>query len=393
MTEDVRDFVLGIPDQALDDLRCRLRRTRLPEAANLTRPGEKPDWSQGPPRAYVADLIRYWSEEYDWRRVESELNQHGQSRCRIDDLDLHFLHVRSHRPDARPLILTHGWPSSVVESLEVMDLLAHPPTPELPAFHVVAPSLPGFGFSSRPRSRGWTVERTADAWADLMDRLGYDRYFAVGGDWGGRVTTALAIQHPDRVAALHTFTPYVGEPPAGEAALTRTEAQAVADTRIFWRYGASVCRRPQTVAYGLADSPVAQLSWILEKFHDWTDWDEHPESAVGRDRILDTVMMYWLPGAGGSAVRFGGESSPLDPRSPITMPAGVTVFPKDVERLPRAWVEARFEHLMYWNEADRGGHFPMLEVPGSFVDEVRAALGSMPWRAWGGPQPRRARRG
>jgi pimeloyl-ACP methyl ester carboxylesterase len=190
----------------------------------------------GPPLTYVTELVDYWRDGYDWRRVEAELNRHGQARCVIDGLDIHLLHVRSRRPDARPLVLTHGWPSSVIEPLEVIDRLADPPAAELPAFHVVAPSLPGFGFSGKPVATGWDVARTADAWAALMKRLGYDRFFAVGGDWGGRVTTALGVRHPGLVAGLHTFTPYVAEPES-DGELSRHEAQGVADTRIFWRYG------------------------------------------------------------------------------------------------------------------------------------------------------------
>jgi epoxide hydrolase len=378
----VRPFHLAIPDAALEDLADRLGRTRLPEPETVTAPGADPDWSQGPPRGYVAELVRYWAQEYDWRRLEAELNAHGQALSEVDGLDVHFLHVRSARPDARPLVLTHGWPSSVVEPLEVIDELANPSTPGRPAFHVVAPSLPGFGFSGKPQAPGWTVDRTADAWAELMARLGHQRFFAVGGDWGGRVTAALGSRHPGRVAGLHTFTPYVAEPAGGPGDLSEVEDRWVADTRRFWRYGGGYSlqqsTRPQTVAYGLVDSPVALLTWVLDKFYAWTDCHGHPENAVSRDRILDTVTLYWLTASGGSSARFYWENFPPGRTTPVTVPSSVSVFPADIEKFPRHWVEARFRDLRSWNVVDRGGHFPMLEVPASFVREVQQALGPMP---------------
>ena len=378
----LRPLLVEVPEADLDDLRERLRRTRLPEAETVTARGGRPDWSQGPPLDYVADLVRYWAEDYDWRRVERELNEHGQALTEIDELDIHFLHVRSPRPDARPVLLSHGWPSSVVEPLAVIDELTDPASPNAPAFHVVAPSLPGFGFGGKPLSTGWTVERTADAWAQLMQRLGYDRFFAVGGDWGGRVTAALGTRHPHRVAGLHTFTPYVSEPADGPGDLTGTELGWVADTRRFWRVGGGYSleqsTRPQTVAYALVDSPVAQLTWILDKFHSWTDHQGTVEAAVSRDRILDTVTLYWLTATGGSSARFYWENFP--PRGNhdvVEVPAAVTIFPADIEKLPRGWVEKRFHDLTYWNVAERGGHFPMLEVPSAFVLELQRALGPM----------------
>ncbi len=381
-TEQVRPFDLRVPDADLDDLRERLRRARLPEAETVDASDEAEGWSQGPPLRYVAELVQYWIEEYDWRSLERKLNDHGQARTEIDGLDIHLLHVRSPRPDARPIILTHGWPSCVVEPLAVLDELTDPPSPDAPAFHVVAPSLPGFGFGGKPHGTGWTVERTADAWAELMRRLGYQRFFAVGGDWGGRVTAALGSRHPDRVAGLHTFTPYVSEPADSAGELTGTERQWVADTRRFWRFGGGYSlqqsTRPQTIGYALVDSPVAQLTWVLDKFHSWTDHHGSVEDAVARDRILDTVTLYWLTATGASSARFYWENFP--PRGNddvVTVPAAVTIFPADIEKLPRRWVERKFRDLTYWNVADRGGHFPMLEVPSSFVQELQRALGPM----------------
>lgn len=386
MHDQVRPFRLQVPGTDLDDLRERLRRTRLPETETVTRPSGgldwSHDWSQGPPRNYVADLMRYWIEDYDWRRLERELDAHPQALTQIDGLDIHFLHVPSPRPDARPMIITHGWPSSVIEPLAVIEELTNPRSPEAPAFHVVAPSLPGFGLSGKPRSSGWTVEHTADAWALLMQRLGYKRFFAVGGDWGGRVSAALGSRHRDLVAGLHTFTPYVSEPAEGAGDLTVTEHSWVAETRRFWRFGGGYSlqqsTRPQTVAYALVDSPVAQLTWILDKFHSWTDHEGSVEAAVSWDRILDTVTLYWLTGTGGSSARFYWENFP--PRGNdevVTVPTAVTIFPADIEKVPRRWVEKRFQNLTYWNVAERGGHFPMLEVPSIFALELQRALGPM----------------
>ena len=378
--DQVRPFHLQVPEGDLGALRERLRRTRLPESETVTMPGGGLDWSQGPPLAYVADLVRYWAEDYDWRRLEQELNDHGQALTELDGLDVHFLHVRSPRPDARPLVLSHGWPSSVVEPLTVIDQLTNPAGPDAPAFHVVAPSLPGFGFSGKPRSPGWTVERTADAWVQLMQRLGYQRFFAVGGDWGGRITASLGSRHRDVVGGLHTFTPYVAEPHDGAGDLTETEDRWVADTRRFRRFGGGYSlqqsTRPQTVAYALVDSPVAQLTWILDKFHSWTD-QQSTEAAVSRDRILDTVTLYWLTSTGGSSARFYWENFPPRSDDEVVVPTAVTVFPADIEKFPRRWVESRFRDLTYWNVAEEGGHFPMLEVPSSFVLEVQRGLGPM----------------
>ncbi|MFI7586339.1 epoxide hydrolase family protein [Spongisporangium articulatum] len=383
MHDEVRPFPVHVPERDLDDLRDRLHRTRLPETETVATPGGEADWRQGPPRDYVADLVRYWSHDYDWRRLEREVNEHGPAMTEIDGLDVHFLHVRSPRPDARPMIISHGWPSSVVEPLAVVRELTEPASPEAPAFHVVAPSLPGYAFSGKPHATGWGVERTADAWAQLMRRLGYERFFAVGGDWGGRVSAALATRHRDLVAGLHTFTPYVSEPAEGAGRLTEMEDTWVAETRRFWRYGGGYSleqsTRPQTVAYALADSPVAQLTWILDKFHSWTDHQGSVTDAVSRDRILDTVMLYWLTGSGGSSARFYWENFP--PRGNedvVSVPAAVTIFPADIEKVPRHWVEKRFQNLTYWNVAARGGHFPMLEVPSTFALELQRALGPMP---------------
>jgi epoxide hydrolase len=364
----IRPLHLEVPETELEQLRERLRHSRFPESETVD------DWSQGVPLAVLTEFVRHWIDGYDWRRVERELNAHGQALTEIDGLDVHFLHVRSPRPDARPLIITHGWPSSVLEPLQVMDELANPADPAAPAFSVVAPSLPGFGFGGTPDRTGWSVERTADAWAELMGRLGYDAFFAAGGDWGGRVTTALGERHPDRVLGLHTFTPYV--PEGDDTRLTETEFGWVSDTRRFRRFGSGYSlqqsTRPQTLGYALVDSPVALLGWILDKVVAWTD----PAVALDRDKVLDIVTLYWLSATGASSIRFYWQNFPAQ-RIPVTVPVAVTIFPGDMEKNPLPWVQAHYPGLRSWTVAERGGHFPMLEVPDLYVREVRHALGAM----------------
>ena len=382
MTTAVRSFTLHVPDEALADLRDRLRRTRWPEAETVVAPDGGPDWSQGPPLSVMRALVEHWGTAYDWRRVEAALNAHGQALTEVDGLDLHLLHVRSPRADARPLVITHGWPSSVLEPLAVMDALADPGSPDLPAFHVVAPSLPGFGFGARPAVTGWDVDRTADAWVGLMARLGHERFYAAGGDWGGRVTAALGHRHPERVAGLHSFTPYVVEPEDRDG-LTETEQRWVDSTDAFRRtgggYSLEQSTRPQTVGYLLTDSPVAQLAWVLDKLWAWTDHDGDLFDVLTPDQVLDTVTLYWLSGTGGSSARFYWEDFPPDNAGEVGVPAAATIFPADMEKVPRSWVERRFTDLRSFTVADRGGHFPMLEVPDRYVAALRHAFGEMPW--------------
>lgn len=381
-SDAITPFVLNLPESELADLRYRLSDARLPEreTTSTSDDAKDADWSQGVPRSYLSELAQHWANQYGWRRFEAEFNAHSPATTRIFDVDIVFLHVRSPRPDARPLVLTHGWPSSVIEPLEVADLLANPVDPALAAFHVIAPALPGFGPSGKPASSGWSVDKTADAWAVLMDRLGYARFLAAGGDWGGRVTTALGIRYSDRVEAIHTFTPYV-EVLEVDGELNALERTELIEARAFWArgggYSLEQSTKPQTLAYGLTDSPVGQLAWIVEKFREWTDCDGHPENAVSRQRILDTVSLYWFTRSAGSSARFYWENFPPERRSLVGVPTAVTVFPRDIERLPRSWVERRHRDLRVWTRADKGGHFPTLEVPQDYVAQVRAAFVAM----------------
>ena len=386
----VTPFVLALPDEQLDDLRDRLIRARLPEPETVSgQPGDS-GWAQGIPLDYTRELSRSWLEDYDWRRLEAELNRHGQFRTEIDGLSIHFLHIRSPREDARPLLITHGWPGSVVEALDVISGLVDPPAGE-PAFHVVLPSLPGFGFSGKPKTTGWGLARIADAWAELMTRLGYSRFLAQGGDWGAMITITLALRHADRVAMIHTTVPHAVRPDGfDDDRLSPIERRWLDEELQFRRagmgYAAIQSTRPQTVGYGLVDSPVALLAWIVEKFHDAADCDGHPENAVSRGRLLDNVATYWFSAAGASSARLYWENAGgammnqpgLDMNTPVTVPCAVSVFPKELRKLPREWVENRYVDLRYWNVLDKGGHFPMLEVPEVFVAELRDAFSHAP---------------
>ncbi|TVT56701.1 epoxide hydrolase 1 [Amycolatopsis rhizosphaerae] len=373
----IRPFELHVPDRAIQDLRERLARTRMPEKEVVD------DWSQGIPLRETTRLCQIWAEEYDWRIVEAELNDRGQWITRIDGVDIHFLHIHSPRPDARPLLITHGWPGSVVEALDVVDGLSNPPADQ-PAFHLVIPSLPGFGFSGKPAEPGWNLERIADAWAELMSRLGYQRFFAQGGDWGAQITTTLALRHPQRVAMMHTTVPWAPRPDGfTDNELTDLERDWIAQRARFVAngtgYALEQATKPQTVGYGLTDSPAGQLAWIAEKYYEFTDNDGGLESAVPLHRLLDTVSVYWFTATAASSARLYWEShGRMNMTTPVTVPSGVSVFPHDLMKLPRAWTVARFVDLRHWNALPRGGHFAMLEVPDLFIAELRACFAGAP---------------
>jgi pimeloyl-ACP methyl ester carboxylesterase len=375
MAGEITHFRLEVEQRHLDDLRERLTRTRWPERETVD------DWSQGIPLSYLQELCEYWRDTYDWRGVEAQLNAIGQFRAEIDGLGIHFLHARSPHAGALPLVMTHGWPGSVVEFLKVIGPLVDPPAhggSEADAFEVVCPSLPGYGFSDKPTESGWGVPRIAAAWAQLMARLGYARYGAQGGDWGAAVTTQLAQDDAQHVAGIHVNMPVAMPPadPQGVGELTDSEQQALAAYDRHRRYGTGYSKqqstRPQTLGYGLADSPAGQCSWIVEKFWAWTDCNGHPENALTRDELLDNVMLYWLPGAGASSARLYWESFRHFDYGPIGVPVGCSIFPKEILRVPRSWAEGRFSDLRHWNELDRGGHFPAFEQPDLFVEELRA---------------------
>jgi len=373
MTNEITPFRIDVPDAVLTDLHERLRRTRWPEAETVD------DWSQGIPLAYVQDLCRYWTDEYDWRRSESHLNTFPQFRTAIDGLGIHFVHVRSPHENALPLIITHGWPGSIVEFHKVIRPLADPAAhggDPADAFHVVCPSLPGYGFSDKPDRQGWGVDRIARAWAVLMGRLGYQRYGAQGGDWGAAVTTSLGHQDVEHVAGIHLNMPVALPDPSAMADLNESEQAALAALAHYdqWDSGYSKQQstRPQTLGYGLVDSPAGECAWIVEKFWSWTDCDGDPLKVLTRDELLDNVMLYWVPAAGASSARLYWESLRQFDREPVAVPTGCSIFPKEIIRSSRRWVEQRFSDLRHWNELEKGGHFAAFEQPETFVDELRA---------------------
>ncbi|MEV0684904.1 epoxide hydrolase [Nocardia sp. NPDC050378] len=376
---DVQPFESRATDADLDDLRARLAAARLPEAETVYRPGPDPRrWDQGVPRADLVEVMRYWQSGYDWRSFEERLHQIGQFRTTIDDLGIHFLHRRSPRTDATPLIMTHGWPGSVAEFTHLVDELADPKDTAAPAFHVVAPSLPGFGYSDKPTTTGWGTEKIAAAWVELMSRLGYGRFLAHGGDWGGNITTVLAGRFPDRVLGIHTL---FAEAPPGLTThgLTPTERRWTEETRDFWRYRAAYAKqqatRPQTIGYSLVDSPVGLLARILDKFAEWSDTDDSPFEAIPMDRVLDDVTLYWLTRTGASAARIYYEShASLDPDLRVDVPSAITMYPADIEKCPLPWARQRYRQIVRWTTPETGGHFPSLEVPEFFVQDLREGL-------------------
>lgn len=372
MSETITPFTLAIAEETLADLRSRLARTRWPERETVA------DWSQGVPLASIQSLCDYWARDYDWRRCEARLNALGQYRTRIDGLSIHFLHVRSKNPDAAPLILSHGWPGSVVEFLDVIGPLTDPVAhggDAADAFHVVAPSLPGFGYSDKPTATGWGVERIAAAWISLMKRLGYQRFFAQGGDWGAAVTTAIGVLAPPECAGVHLNFPLIYPEPADLAQLTEAERASVAAMKFYRRSDSGYAQlqrtRPQTLAYGLTDSPAAQAAWIYEKFYAWTDHDGEPESALSRDAMLDNIMLYWLPATAAASARLYWESLASFRSQSLSLPVGVTLYPREFSRPSRRWAERHFTDIIHWNETDRGGHFAAFEQPELFVADLR----------------------
>jgi pimeloyl-ACP methyl ester carboxylesterase len=371
--EEISPFQIASPDIELADLRDRLRRTRWAERETVD------DWSQGIPLAFVQELCAYWAEEYDWRATEARLNVLGQFRTEIDGLGIHFMHVRSPHTDALPLVVSHGWPGSIVEFLKAIGPLTDPPAyrgDAADAFHVVCPSLPGFGFSDKPSGAGWGVERIADAWAALMARLGYTRYGAQGGDWGAAVTDLIGQRDPEHVVGIHLNVVTATPDESAMSDLTEEEQEMVATwmdhARSGTGYSTQQSTRPQTLGYGLVDSPAGQCAWIVEKFRAWTDCDGDPLNILTRDELLDNVMMYWLPGAGASSARLYWESHGRAIGDAVGVPVGCSQSPKEVYRVSRRWAEKRFADLRWWNELDKGGHFLAFEQPATFVNEVRS---------------------
>jgi len=381
VTKAVTAFRVVTSSAAIRDVRRRLQATRWPERQTAG------DWRQGAPLAAVRELVAYWRTAYDWRRLERRLNAYPQFRTEIDGLGIHFLHVRSPHEHARPIVLTHGWPGSIVEFLDsigpLTDPTKHGGKPEN-AFHVVLPSLPGFGFSDKPTESGWGLPRIAGAWSVLMRRLGYTDYLAQGGDWGAGVTTWMAKQHVEGLRAIHLNLPVLFPPPLeGEPnqAEKATIAQLVAFNDRKSGYAKIQSTRPQTIGYALADSPAGQAAWIYEKFGEWTDSSFEPEREVSRDAMLDNISLYWLANTAASSARLYYESFTTDfSTQKLDLPVAVSIFPGELFQPPRLWGERVYSRLFYWNRAPRGGHFAAFEQPAVFVEELRSAFRALPQR-------------
>jgi pimeloyl-ACP methyl ester carboxylesterase len=383
----IRPFHVDIPEEALEDLRRRIAAVRLPSKELVQ------DRSQGVQLATIQALARYWTTEYDWRRCEARLNALPQFKTEIDGLDVHFIHVKSRHEDALPLIMTHGWPGSVIELLETVgpltDPTAHGGRAE-DAFHLVLPSVPGYGFSAEPTELGWYAGRVAEAWGKLMPRLGYDRYVAQGGDVGAAVTDAMGRQAPEGLIGIHTnlFVPGLA---GGSFPKETEEERAAVEAGAAFRatgfgYFLEQATRPQTIGYALLDSPVALAAWMLD--HDTDSYykisrafvEGQPVGGLTRDHILDNITTYWLTGTGASAARSYWESGQAAARAagqappPVSVPVGFTTFPGEIVATPRSWVEQAYPTLTYFNKVAKGGHFAAWEEPDLFATEIRAAF-------------------
>jgi pimeloyl-ACP methyl ester carboxylesterase len=386
---NVRPFRIDVPQEALDELRRRIQATRWPSKELV------PDRSQGVQLATMQELARFWTTEYEWRTAEAKLNALPQFKTEIDRLDIHFIHVKSKHEDALPLIMTHGWPGSVIELLETVDPLTDPTAhggAVDDAFHLVLPSVPGYGFSSEPTELGWWAGRVAQAWPELMRRLGYTRYVAQGGDVGAAITDAMGRLSPEGLVGIHTnlFVPALGGTMPTDSEQERAAAEQIAVFRATgFGYFVEQATRPQTIGYALLDSPVALAAWMLD--HDTDSYykiagafvDGEPSGNLTRDHILDNVTLYWLTATGASAARSYWESGQAQAKAagqappPMTLPFGFTTFPGEIWRTPRSWVEKAYPNVSYFNEAERGGHFAAWEEPQLFSAEVRAAFRSL----------------
>lgn len=372
---DVLPFKIDVPNEQLGDLKRRLGAARWPERETVQ------DFSQGVQLSRLKRLVAYWEAEYDWRRCEAMLNAFSQYRTEIDGLNIHFLHVRSRHKAALPLILTHGWPGSILEFSKVIGPLTDPAAhggKDSDAFHVIVPSLPGFGFSDKPQTTGWTLTRTAKAWCELMKRLGYNRYVAQGGDLGAGVTTHMGRLKPEGLAAIHLNFPVFFPPPI-EGEPDAMEKAALGQLILFRDKGSGYAQiqktRPQTLGYGLTDSPIGQAAWIYDKFLALAGDGVSGNDVLSFDEVLDDITLYWLTATATSAARLYWESWDKDwAMTKLDIPVGCSIFPGEIYRAPQVWARRAYSKLFYWNELDRGGHFAAYEQPSLFVAEMQACF-------------------
>ena len=376
---EITPFRAEITGAQIDDLRSRLERTRWPEKETVD------DWSQGIPMAYVRDIADYWASEYDMQRVAAQLNRYEQFTTEIDGVDIHFLHVKSPVADATPCVMTHGWPGSVIEFMKVIEPLTDPAGhggSPADALHLVVPSLPGYGFSGKPTEAGWDVHRIARAWAELMPRLGYERYLVQGGDWGGLISWSMGSQSDnEQILGVHVNTLLADPAKLAELGEPTAYEQQCLNEMVHYQqaesgYAMEQGTKPQTIGYSLVDSPAGQAAWIIEKFMGWSDCGDHPENSFTRDELLDNVMVYWLNAAGASSARLYWHSiaSAFVDFFEITKPCAYSVFPKEIVKVSERWAQTRCSDLRYYNEAERGGHFAAFEAPDLFVQEVRSGF-------------------
>tara|TARA_Y100000590_G_scaffold58596_1_gene61978 strand:+ start:642 stop:1775 length:1134 start_codon:yes stop_codon:yes gene_type:complete len=368
---DITPLTIDIPEEQIADLHSRIRNTRWPEKESVD------DWTQGIPLSYTKELADYWLNEYDWRQSERKLNSFNHYLTEINELEIHFIHQQSPHPDAYPLIITHGWPGSIVEFHKVIKPLVDPTEyggNAEDAFHIVCPSLPGYGFSGKPNQSGWGVEKIAETWDELMVRLGYEKYGAQGGDWGASITTQIG-RNEGHCDAIHINMPIARPTPDSLQDPTDEETSALEGLAYYqeWDSGYSKQQstRPQTLGYGLVDSPVGQMAWIIEKFWSWMDCDGHPENTLTRDELLDNVMLYWLTASGASSGRLYWESfGSFGGGEKVKIPTGVASFPKEIIRCPRRWCEESY-NITHWTTMPEGGHFGAFEQPELFVNDLR----------------------
>ena len=388
----IRPFRVHVPEEAVADLRRRITATRWPEHETVD------DFSQGVQLDKLKPLVQYWGTGYNWRKAEAKLNALPQFLTNIDGLDIHFIHVRSRHPNAMPVLMTHGWPGSVFELLKVIDPLTNPTAHggrAEDAFDLVLPSYPGYGFSGKPQATGWGPDHVGRAFHQLMLRLEYNQYVSQGGDWGAIISEVMAVQAPEGLLGIHINMPGTVPPSVlslirnrepAPASFSKEEKTAFAGLEYFYRkgfgYAEMMNTRPQTLGYSLADSPVGMLAFYYDKFTEWTYSNRQPEKVLTRDDMLDNVTLYWLTNTGTSSSRSywdaaQGGGGPFNAFDITKVPVAVTIFPGEIYRAPRSWGEEAFKKLIYWSEADKGGHFAAFEVPQLFAVELRSAFRSL----------------
>ena len=378
---EINPYMIQISNDDLEDLKRRLLSTRWPEKETVE------DWSQGIPLSYVKEISEYWLNEYDWRSREEYYNSFPQFITNIEGLDIHFIHIKSPHEEAKPLIISHGWPGSIVEFHKVIKPLIDPVSfggKAEDAFHLVCPTLPGYGFSGKPSQTGTGVERIAELWDILMNKIGYNKYFAQGGDWGSAITIAIGKQNKGSCQGIHVNMPFA--PPTKEALENPSKRDKIAFEGLgyYQEWGSGYSKqqstRPQTLGYGLVDSPIGQASWIIEKFYEWTDCNGHPENILNKEELIDNVMFYWLTKSATSSARLYWESFGSfggNPEEKLELPIGCSIFPKEISRTPRSWAEQIYSNIVYWNELKKGGHFAAFEQPEIFINEIRNCFKEM----------------